>query len=157
MFVLHQAFLSNIKSPPHDLGAGLWPKRKLVPLGQHLVIFSTYALACGNLKATLGSCSLPPPCGSWTGTHQTPLIHWASLLSSPFGKPESHHAGIIGICQHARLNFLYVCFSLFSLYVWLLSLHICLSVCCVCLVPSEVRRGCQILWNWSYRQLLAAM
>lgn len=32
-----------------------------------------------------------------------------------------------------------------------------ISVSCVCLVPVEARRECQILWNCSYGQWLAAM
>ena len=27
----------------------------------------------------------------------------------------------------------------------------------MCAVPMETRRGCQVLWNWSYRRLSATM
>lgn len=31
-----------------------------------------------------------------------------------------------------------------------------MSVLCRHTVPTDARKGCQILWNWGYRQLLAA-
>lgn len=36
---------------------------------------------------------------------------------------------------------------------------VCMYVCAthVCLVFAQVRRKCQILWNWSYKQLLASV
>jgi hypothetical protein len=33
------------------------------------------------------------------------------------------------------------------------ALHVYVSVYYVCAVPLEVRRGCWVLWNWSYRWL----
>jgi hypothetical protein len=36
-------------------------------------------------------------------------------------------------------------------------LPVCIDACHACLVPTEGRRRHQIPWNWSYRQLQAAM
>ena len=45
-----------------------------------------------------------------------------------------------------------------DLYLGMSGCFVCMCVCvlCPCLVPLKVRRGCQIPWNWSYRQLWAA-
>ena len=37
------------------------------------------------------------------------------------------------------------------------TLLVCMSVHHIHAVPAEARRGCQILWSWSYRSLWAAM
>lgn len=34
-------------------------------------------------------------------------------------------------------------------------MYVCVP--CLCLVPVEARRGCQIHWNWSYRSLWAIL
>lgn len=46
-------------------------------------------------------------------------------------------------------SFLFIFY--FHVYEWFACLYIYVS--CMCLVLREVRRGCQILWNWNYRWL----
>lgn len=52
------------------------------------------------------------------------------------------------------LGFICMCVS----FIILLCVELaCICTSCVCLLITEARRGCCILWNWSYRQLSAAM
>jgi hypothetical protein len=47
-----------------------------------------------------------------------------------------------------------------KMLIWeILYLFVCMCVCvpCMCLIPTEARRWCQISWNWSYRWLLSSM
>jgi hypothetical protein len=59
-------------------------------------------------------------------------LNWVQLDNSKYTFPPTIH--------------MYECFA-------------CMYVCapCVCLVPTEVRRRCQILWNWSYKRLWATV
>jgi len=40
---------------------------------------------------------------------------------------------------------------LFYAYEYFAYMHVCVP--CACLIPAETKRGCWILWNWSYRWL----
>lgn len=68
------------------------------------------------------------------------------------------------IIEHAAQICVFMCvvvvvfkdLFILTLYVWVLCLHI-MSVYHVCAVLVEARREHQILWNWSYRWLLAAL
>ena len=46
-------------------------------------------------------------------------------------------------------GFVVVCFILHG---WMFA-YMCVCVPCVCLVPTEARRGYHIYWDWNYRQL----
>ena len=59
------------------------------------------------------------------------------------------------MCGEARVGFFF--FFFFSFLDFLKNMSnlpmYCLCIWCVlhvCLVPAEVRRGCQVPWNWSY-------
>lgn len=50
---------------------------------------------------------------------------------------------------------LFFCFK--KIYYLYVGCFACVSVYRVGVVPAEARRGCQISWNWIYRQLLATL
>lgn len=61
-------------------------------------------------------------------------------------------------------NFLYLCVALsvprkYAFFKIVFCMHtVVLSACMsVCAVPMEDKKGCWVLWNWSYRWLWAAM
>lgn len=53
------------------------------------------------------------------------------------------------------LSLLRMNLCLFCEYEYFVCMHVCAPH--VCLVLAQVRRKCQTLWNWSYKQLLASV
>ena len=63
-----------------------------------------------------------------------------------FKKTPNHGLGVVVVL---------FCFLLFIYFTIHVLVFACMCVCapCACLVPTEVRSGGWILWNWSYRWL----
>ena len=101
----------------------------------------TYTMVCKwRWWITFGSQFFPSVTRDWTQAAR--LTQQVLLLAGPSLCPRDF----------------FVILILF-LRIWVFCLHICMhTVCvCVCLVLTEARKGYQISWNWSYRQVWAAI
>ena len=68
--------------------------------------------------------------------------------------PSILYSSVISFSWKFLFSFLFLTF--YFIYVWVVFFF---PTCVphICLVSLEVKRGCQVPWNWTYRQLCAAI
>jgi hypothetical protein len=74
-------------------------------------------------------------------------------LSSPAGRENA--TTLLFLNFIIELKFFYLFLFYFYVYRYFACMYVCVPL--VCLVPSESRRGHQMLWNWSLGRLLVTM